>query len=104
MPGISTDASPRILQRLELQTLRADANRGTVTEQERLVSRDEMGEWSALPNMAMEPESPIHRVDHSVAPLFEFSKRWWVGRSRWSHLAFGLLAGHHPGDGRRRDG
>jgi len=104
MPCVASDAGARILQRLELQTLRSNADHGTVPEQKRLICRDEVGERPPFPDVPVKPEPTVHRVDHPIAPLFEFSKLRSFARALWRHGTFRLLAGHHPGDGRRRDG
>jgi hypothetical protein len=47
----------------------------------------------------MEPKAPIHGVDHSIAKLFEFFKRWRdVG-----HVAARLVAGDDSGNRGRRN-
>lgn len=86
MPRIAANASPGILERFVLQALGGDADGLAVLKQERLVRGDEMRHASALPEMAVKPESAIHCVNHPVAPLFKLPKM--------QHAARGTILDH----------
>jgi len=74
MPRIASNTGARVFEGMKLQTVRSNAHEGTVTEQQLFVGRNKMGEWSAFPDVTVKPKPTVHRVDHSVASLFEFSK------------------------------
>ena len=73
MPSISFHACARIFQRLELQSLRRNSNGPAVREKQFSIGRNEMRHRVPFPAMSMEPETTIHRVDHSFPTALEFA-------------------------------
>ena len=73
MPCIASDACSRILERLELQAGDGQTNNAAIFDQAFAIARDEVCHGTTLPNMAMEPEPSIHRVDHSLASKSELT-------------------------------
>jgi hypothetical protein len=67
MPCIAPDACSRILERLELQAGGGQTNNAAIFDQAFAIARDKVCHGATLPNMAMEPEPSIHRVDHPLA-------------------------------------
>lgn len=67
MPGIAALAAARILERVILQSLGGNADARTPREETGAVRGHEMGHPSPEPNVPMQPETAVHRVDHSVA-------------------------------------
>ena len=99
MPRISTNSRAWVLQRLVLQPILGQADGTPVGEKKLAVSRYEVREASTAPEMAMEPQTAVHGVDHSITQLFEFFKR---GRDV-GHAAARLVAGDDSGNGGRRN-
>ena len=75
VPGISTNTSARVLQRLELQAFCRNANASPVCEELRLVRGDEMRHRSAFPHMPVQPEAAVYGVEHSIPPSLELAIR-----------------------------
>jgi hypothetical protein len=67
VPGIPADPGAWILQRLELEPVRRQANLSAVPQEPLPIRRYQVGHWRSLPRMPMQPETAIHGVDHSVA-------------------------------------
>ena len=74
MPGISPEPSPRILQWLELQTIRGYAYAFAIGKEKLPVCRYEVRHRPAFPHVSMQPEAAIHRVNHSLSAGAELSK------------------------------
>lgn len=99
MPRFATNAGARILQWFVLQTIFRQTDGTAIGEKKRAVSRYEVREPPATPQVTMEPQATIHGVDHSIPEFFEFFK--W--RRDVDHVAARLIAGDDSGDGCRRD-
>lgn len=71
MPGITSNAGSRILQRLELQSRFRQAHRAPVLDEALPICGHEMGHPVPLPHVTVKPEPTIHRVDHPIPTLRE---------------------------------
>ena len=71
MPSLSTGRIAWVFERMILQSIRRQAHARAPREQPRPVRGDEMGEASAEPEMSMQPETAVHRVDHPIASRAE---------------------------------
>jgi hypothetical protein len=71
MPGVAADASPRVLEWLELQAAFWQTYRASVLKQALAVSRHEVRHLAPIPHMPVEPEPTVHRVDHPITTLRE---------------------------------
>lgn len=71
MPGVASDARPRVFERLELKAGFWQADRAPVLEEALPVSRYEVRHLTPLPHVAVEPEATVHRVDHPITTLRE---------------------------------
>jgi hypothetical protein len=74
VPGVAPFQCARILQALELQTLFGQAKSSTVGQETIAIRRDHVRHRSALPYVAVEPESTIHCVDHTLAAAGELAR------------------------------
>jgi hypothetical protein len=75
VPGVAADARARILERLVLETASREAYGTPILEESLAVGGNEMRHALAAPEVAMQPESAIHGVDHSVPAPLEFEVR-----------------------------
>jgi hypothetical protein len=75
VPGVAADAGAGILERLVLETASWKTDGASVLEESLAVGGDEMRHSLAAPDVAMQPESTIHSVDHSVSASREFEVR-----------------------------
>ena len=73
MPRVAPIPRPGVLQRFVLETRGRQSHGAAVGEQALAIGRDEMGHRAALPDMAMEPETAVHRVDHPLATVVELA-------------------------------
>jgi hypothetical protein len=70
MPGVAANAGAWVLEWLVLQASGGEAHRAPVLEEELAVRGNEVRHPLAPPDVAVQPEAAVHRVDHSVsAPL-----------------------------------
>jgi hypothetical protein len=94
MPGVAPLAGARILQRLSLQALVRQTHTATIREQSIAIGGHEMCHTAAKPDMAVEPESAVHRVDHSIAAARELPRETVSGGvvGHRPTIASGLLA------------
>ena len=76
VPGFAPDASTWILERFELQSVGGKANCATVGEKKVSVRRDQMRHGMTLPAMTVQPEATVHREDHPITAMREFSVSW----------------------------
>ena len=73
MPRVAACTRTRILQRLELESPCCDANASTIGEESHSVRGDEMGHWPTLPDVTVQPEATIHRVNHPLPAALELA-------------------------------
>jgi hypothetical protein len=73
VPRITADAGAGILQWFELQTGRSEPDRRAEAEQSLTVGRDEVRHLAPFPDVAMQPQAAIHRVNHPGAAGPKFS-------------------------------
>jgi len=73
MPSFATNGGTRIFERLVLQSLQQQTTIASKRFEQRSIDAHEMHQLSAQPDMAMQPESTIHRVYHAVAASNELS-------------------------------
>jgi hypothetical protein len=66
VPRFADLSRPWVLERLVLQALGRQSHARAVREQSRAIGRHEVRHGPALPNVAMEPETTVHSVDHSL--------------------------------------
>lgn len=67
MPRIATYARSRILQRLELETGLPEADPRAESEQSLTIGRHEVRHLAPFPDVAVQPQTAIHRVNHPRA-------------------------------------
>ena len=104
MPRFAPQTGARILERLELKLRFGKSHATPVGKQPFAIGGDEMRHGAAEPDVAVEPETAVHRVDHSVLATGEFAnlrvRRVIVGHR--PTIANCLLADELTlGDGRR---
>jgi hypothetical protein len=73
VPRIPTYARSRILQRLELETGLPEPDRRAESEQSLTIGRHEVRHLAPFPDMAVQPQPAIHRVNHPSAARPKFS-------------------------------
>jgi hypothetical protein len=64
MPRIAADPRAGILQRLELETALPEPDRLAESEQSLSIGRDEVRHLAPFPDVAVQPQAPVHRVNH----------------------------------------
>ncbi len=69
MPGVTPHGRSRVAQWLVLQAMRGNTKRRAIGEQTRLIGAHQMHHRATEPDMTMEPETTVHRVDHAIATL-----------------------------------
>ena len=67
MPRVTANARAWVLQRFVLKTGDRKTDGAAVLDQSLSVGGDEVSHRSAFPDMAVEPETAFHRVDHPLA-------------------------------------
>src|SRR5690242_16250514 len=75
VPRVPADAGARIFQRLELEPAFRQPHVMSIPEQSLTIRGDQMRHRSSLPDVAVQPEPAVHRVDHSVSTAREFTVR-----------------------------
>jgi hypothetical protein len=84
MPRVAADARAGILQRFELETGLTEADRRAESEQSLAIGRDEVRHLAPFPDVAVQPQAAIHRVNHPGAAGSKFSIfRTCQGLVRW---------------------
>ena len=68
MPRITSQTGAWILQRFVLESSDWKTNGAAVLDQALAIGGDEVGHWTAFPDMAVKPQTAFHRVDHPFAP------------------------------------
>ena len=71
MPGFAALLGARVLEWFVLQPLLGEPKRLTVCDQAGAVGTHQVHERFALPDVAMQPQPAVHRVNHPVAALVE---------------------------------
>jgi hypothetical protein len=87
VPGIATHSGTRILERLVLQSPGGEADGASVLEESLAIGGDEMRHPLAAPDMPVQPEASIHRVNHPIPALLELE----VGRGRRCEICVGIV-------------
>lgn len=77
MPRVASQSGARIFEGFELETRSRDADRTTIGEQPFAVRGNKVRHWTSLPHVSMEPEPPVHGVNHSFTPRAEFFESRW---------------------------
>jgi hypothetical protein len=91
VPGVSTNAAARILERFELERFGGDAHTPAIGEEQCSVRGDEVRHGPPLPYVSMEPQTAIHGVDHPIAPGAKLANDWlW-----WRDVSRGLVGDAH---------
>jgi hypothetical protein len=67
VPRIAANASAGILQRFELETGFTEPDHRAESKQSLTIGRDEVRHLAPLPDVAVQPETAVHRVYHPVA-------------------------------------
>ena len=80
VPCRASLAGPGILQRLVLQPVRCETNGRAVLEEQQAIGADEMRHGCAQPDVAVQPQSAVHGVDHPVATVTELAPDRWPVR------------------------
>lgn len=96
MPGVSSNTCARIFQRTVLESRLAQAELPSIADELFAICGNEVGEWLALPHVVMQPQSAVHRVDHSLATSLKLSNVELVAEFRHyvpAHAGRVLLAG-----------
>ena len=96
MPGMPRLVGPWISEGLELQPVGRNTHRCAVGQESGLVRRDEMRHRTPFPDVPMQPQPAIHRVDHSVAPANELTQR--ISSGYWQPGTPSCCAGAGIGD------
>jgi hypothetical protein len=73
VPRIPAYARSRILQRLELETGLPEPDCRAESEQSLTIGRHEVCHLAPFPDMAVQPQTAIHRVNHPGAARPKFS-------------------------------
>jgi hypothetical protein len=80
VPGVTADAGAWVLERLVLQASGGEPHGAPVLEEELAVRGNEMRHPLAPPDVTVQPEAAVHRVDHSLsAPLELAVRNRWTG-------------------------
>jgi hypothetical protein len=88
VPRISTDARARIFQRFELEAGLTEPDGRTKSEQPLTIGRDEVRHLAPFPDMAVQPQTAIHRVNHPGTAGSKLSIfRTCQGLARWVRAA-----------------
>jgi hypothetical protein len=82
VPCVAANSSPWILQWFELQSTFRQPDHSSVFDQALPICRDEVRHSVPLPHVTVEPQPTIHRVDHSIATLFELD----IGYGFWQPI------------------
>src|SRR5687768_4317649 len=80
MPGVVPLAGARVLQGFPLQALLRQPDPAAVREQAFAIRGHQVRHGATKPDVAMEPEAAVHRVDHSIATPSELA--WALVRRR----------------------
>jgi hypothetical protein len=75
VPRIAAHARAGIFQRFELQAGLTEPDRHAESEQSLTIGRDEVRHLAPFPDVAVQPQTAIHRVNHPVAAGAKFSIR-----------------------------
>jgi len=88
MPRITADARARVLQRFELETALPEPERLAESEQPLTISGDEVRHLAPFPDVAVQPQAAVHRVNHpgTAGPKLSIF-RTCQGLSRWLRSA-----------------
>ena len=73
MPCVAAFAGAWVLEGFVLESPLGEPNVGSVGEELLLVRRDEMRHRAPLPEMTVQPQATVHRVQHSLAPVRELA-------------------------------
>src|SRR5437762_675352 len=73
MPRIAADARSGVLQRFELKATFPESDRRTEPEQSLSIGRDEVRHLAPFPDVTVQPQTAIHRVNHPGATRPKFS-------------------------------
>ncbi len=73
MPRITSNTTARVLERLVLEAGNWKAYGAAIFDQTLAIGGHEVGHCSALPDVAMEPQAAVHRVNHPLAPKRELT-------------------------------
>ena len=73
VPSVASLTRARIAQRFELQATRRNAQGHAVRQQPLAIGTHQMHHGSAEPDVPMQPDTAVHRVDHAVAALDELA-------------------------------
>jgi hypothetical protein len=112
MPCVASHASTWILERFVLEAGDWKSHGASIFDQTLSISGDEVCHWTTLPEMAMEPQAAIHRVNHPLASQRKLTIGTIVERavtvdrsaahSRTAAMS-GSVAGDSPLEGCRRE-
>ena len=81
MPRIASNTIARVLERLVLEAGDRKTHGATIFDQTLAVGGHEVGHGLAPPDVAMEPQTASHRVNHPLAPERELAIRTIIGRA-----------------------
>jgi hypothetical protein len=73
MPRVASHAATWILERFVLQAGTWKTHRASIGDQALAIGGDEVRHWVTLPEMAMEPQAAIHRVNHPLTSQRELT-------------------------------
>src|SRR6185437_4181820 len=96
VPGVAPHTGARVLERFVLEVFRRESCPTTVGQEFLAIGGHQVGHAAPLPDMAVQPEAAVHRVQHSVAPLLELAVWGGPARTRCHHappITRRLLAG-----------
>lgn len=75
MPSRPAKSGTRVLERFVLQSLGCKSHLTAVLQQSLAIGGNEMRHRHALEEMPMQPEAPVHREYHPIAPALELTVR-----------------------------
>jgi hypothetical protein len=111
VPRFATLARAWILERFVLQASKGKTHRASIFDQALAIGGDQVRHGATLPDMAMEPQAAIHRVDHPLSATRELAVGSIIERavaidrsaahSRATAMS-GSVAGDSPLEGCRR--
>jgi len=91
MPRIAPNARAGIFQRFELETGFPESDRRAESKQSLTIGRDEVRHLAPFPDVAAQPQTAIHRVNHPGSAGPKLSILWTcdrlAGRLRTCHFS-----------------
>lgn len=68
MPSFAPLSGARVFERMILKTLRWNPHAPSPSKQTFAIRRDQVRHLTSQPDVAVQPETAVHRVNHPIAP------------------------------------